>query len=231
MEYFLRIEKQAISMAGDNAQLVFCIPSFDVEGRIGLCKSLFPCIRDSSIIICSLVVHQRQDIIGSPVEDAAKRIEKLIVVILLEVADNGYAGPCGCLIKKRYFIFLLEADKLTEMVCHHNLVGGNHILPAFHRRRDNAEGLIGIIDKLYDKVYRRVVKDVVFVEGEVRHRYTSLLSAVFHADPYDICSEALAAVQHVVKPLSHAAIAEHSYSEFMSCHCKFILKFLSRKIL
>lgn len=161
------------------------VMAFDIEGWIGLGKTELLGEKKGFFKFEVLGKHFGQDKVRGSVDDAFDGMQQVVIVVFLQVTDDGDGGAgCG-FVEKGHTGLLLEGEQFGQVFGDHFFGGADDGFPVLECGRDDFEAGIGVVDHLDDGIDLRIEKKLIAVSGKEIGRRFPLFFRIADADPED----------------------------------------------
>ena len=150
----------------DDDQLEERVVALDVERGVALGEAELLGLRQRVGVGVAVVEDAREDVVRRAVENALHLEQQVVVVVLLEVADDGNRAARRGVVEQRDVVRLLDFDELGQVVRQHRLVARDDGNPLQQRRLDDVVGSRRVVNHLDDEVDVGVGENLVGRVGE-----------------------------------------------------------------
>src|SRR5687767_52642 len=145
VDHLFWFNEHAKSVCDGDHQLKLWVKTFNVQARIRFCKSQVLRLLQGFRIILFLLKYFGKDIVRRAIKNAFDASKQIIVIIFLQVPDNGYASAHRSFIQNRFTILLLQMVDFLKMFREHFFVRCYYGFPFLQCRFYNVECSIGVI--------------------------------------------------------------------------------------
>ena len=168
--------------------LVSCVPTVDIESRIGLGVSQLLGFPQCLLIAKTSFCHPLQYVIRCAVDNTHHRLNAVTHKALLHGLNNRYAPGNSCFKVNRRVKFIGESKELLASLSEQGLVTCDHRLTGPQCSSDNVKGGVGAADKLDYDVNLGIVDDLFPVRRELflRNLHEPGLPDITHCNAHDL---------------------------------------------